>query len=73
MRMLTIKEILMMTDDELEKIMTEEEKERAEKLGLKYTWQLLNLLQDGARLSGLQKDEEYVTITEYLDYLEEKE
>lgn len=66
-----IKEILNLTAEELEKIMTEEEFERMQKLGLKYTWQLLDALQESARLSGQEDDEEHVTISAYLDYLED--
>lgn len=51
--------------------MTEEEFERMQKLGLKYTWQLLDALQESARLSGQEDDEEHVTISAYLDYLED--
>lgn len=40
-------------------------------LGLKYTWQLLEALQDSARTSGQSEDEEHTTISAYLDYLED--
>ncbi len=71
MKKLTVKEILNLEDDELEKMMTEEEFDRMKNLGFEYTWQLLDSLQDGASLSELEENEEYVTISEYLDYLEE--
>lgn len=70
-RKLKVKEILNMDDEELEKMMTEEEFERMKELGFEYTWQLLDVLQDSARASGQDEDEEHVTISEYLDYLEE--
>ncbi len=66
-----IKEILNMKNEEFEKIMTEEEYNRMQELGIDYSWELLNAMQDGARESGLDKEEEYVTITTYLDYLED--
>lgn len=70
-RKLKVKEILNMTSEELEKMMTEEEFERMKELGFEYTWELLDVLQDSARESGQEEDEEHVTISEYLDYLEE--
>lgn len=70
-RKLKVKEILNMTSEELEKMMTEEEFERMKELGFEYTWELLDVLQDSARESGQEEDEEHVTIFEYLDYLEE--
>jgi hypothetical protein len=65
-----VKEILNMDAEQLEKMMTQEEFERMQALGLKYTWQLLEALQDSARLSGQSEDEEHTTISSYLDYLE---
>lgn len=65
-----IKEILEITVQDLEKMMTEEEYNRMQKLNLE-TWQLLNLLCDSARESGQDNDEEHTTISAYLDYLEE--
>lgn len=65
-----IKEILGLKVEELEKMMTEEEYNRMQKLNLE-TWQLLDLLYDSARESGQGKDEEHTTISAYLDYLED--
>lgn len=66
-----IKEILEMKAEDLEKMMTEEEFERMKNLGLEYTWQLLDALKESARLSGQEENEEHITISAYLDYLEE--
>ncbi len=66
-----IKEILNMTAEELEKMMTEEEFERMQNLGMQYTWQLLDAMQESARLSGQSEDEEHITVSTYLDYLED--
>lgn len=66
-----IKEILNLTDEELEKMMTEEEFDKMKALGFEYTWQLLDALQESARESGQDEDEEHTTISAYLDYLEE--
>lgn len=66
-----VKEILNMEAEELERMMTEEEFNRMKKLGFEYTWQLLDLLKDSARQSGQDEDEEHITISAYLDYLEE--
>ena len=66
-----IKEILNLTDEELEKMMTEEEFDRMKALGFEYTWQLLDALQESAKESGQDEDEEHTTISAYLDYLEE--
>lgn len=66
-----VKEILNMDAEQLEKMMTQEEFDRMQALGLKYTWQLLEALQDSARTSGQSEDEEHTTISAYLDYLED--
>lgn len=65
-----IKEILNLTSEKLEKMMTEEEFERMQNLGLNVET-LLDALQDSAKLSGQEDDEEHTTIDAYLDYLEE--
>ena len=67
-----IKEIKNLTSKELEKMMTEEEFERMQNLGLN-TNTFLNALQDSAKLSGQEDDEEHTTIDAYLDYLEDIE
>lgn len=66
-----IKEILEMDEKKLEDLMTEEEFERMQNLGFEYTWQFLDTLQESARESGQEEDEEHITIDAYLDYLEE--
>lgn len=66
-----IKEILEMEAEDLERMMTEEEFERMQNLGFEYTWQLLDALKDSARESGQDDDEEHITISAYLDYLED--
>jgi len=66
-----VKEILNLTDEELEKIMTNEEFDRMIALGFNYTWQFLDTLQESARASKQEPDEEHITISAYLDYLEE--
>jgi hypothetical protein len=66
-----VKEILNLTDEQLEKMMTEEQFERMQKLGFEYTWQFLDTLKDSARSSGQDENEEHVTIDTYLDYLED--
>ncbi len=66
-----IKEILKLESEELEKMMTEEQFDKMQKLGFQYAWQLLDAMQDGARQSGMNDDEEYTTIEEYLNYIED--
>ena len=66
-----VKEILNLKADDLEKMMTEEQFERMQKLGFEYTQQFLDVLKDSARLSGQEDDEEHTTIDAYLDYLED--
>ena len=66
-----VKEILNLTSEELEKMMTDEEYDIMKKLGFEYTWQFLDTLKDSARASGQSEDEEHVTISAYLDYLED--
>ena len=70
MKKLTVKEIKELELNKFEELLTEEQYNRIMK-NYQYTWQVLELLQDGARLSNLEDDEEYTTIDEYLDYLEE--
>ena len=76
MKKLTVKEILELTIEELENMMTEEQKERMFKIleknaeSNKYS-AFLTFFQDGAEQSGLEENQEYVTIDEYLEYLEE--
>lgn len=65
-----IKEILNLDAEELEGMMTEQEYDRMKNLNLDINT-LLDALQDSARLSGQEDDEEHVTISAYLDYLEE--
>lgn len=66
-----IKELLNLKNEEFEKMMTNEEFEKMKELGMQYAWQLLNAMQDGARESGLEEDDEYVSVSDYLDNLEE--
>lgn len=65
-----IKEILNLTSEELKEMMTEEEFERMQNLDLNENT-LLDALQDSARLSEQEDDEEHITISAYLDYLED--
>lgn len=65
-----IREILNLTSEELKEMMTEEQYERIQDLGLNENT-LLDALQDSARLSGQEDDEEHITIDAYLDYLED--
>lgn len=65
-----IKEILELTSEKLERMMSNEEFDRMQNLGLNYTWQLLDALKDSARLSNQNDNEEHITISAYLDYLE---
>lgn len=45
--------------------------DRMQKLGIEYTWKLLDSLKDSARESEMNDEDEYITISAYLDYLEE--
>lgn len=66
-----VKEILNLTSEELEKMMTEEEYDKMKELNIEHVWQLLDMLQDSAKASGQDEDEEHITISAYLDYLED--
>lgn len=66
-----VREILNLESEELEKMMTEEEYNRMKNLGIEYTWQLLDMLKDSARQGGQDEDEEHITISAYLGYLED--
>lgn len=65
-----VKEILNLTSEELEKKMTYEEFERMQNLNLNINT-FLNYLQDSAKQSCDEENAEHVTISEYLDFLEE--
>ncbi len=66
-----VKEILELTEKELKEMMTEEQYDRMQELGIDEDWKLLDMLQDSARQSGQDEDEEHITIDAYLDYLED--
>lgn len=66
-----VKEIKELDNEKLEELMTDEEWDKMKKLGFEYAWQLLDAMQEGVKLSDLEDDEEYTTISEYLEYLEE--
>lgn len=42
-----------------------------QELGIEYAWKLLDSLKDSARESEMNDEDEYITISAYLDYLEE--
>lgn len=65
-----VKEILELTSEKLEGIMTNEEYDKMQELNLD-TNTLLDALQDSAKESGQDEDEEHITISAYLDYLED--
>jgi hypothetical protein len=73
MKKLTIGEIEEMTVQGLEKRMTTEEAERMHKLGFAEYETFLGMMKDDATLSGLQENDLYVSIDEYLSHLEEKQ
>lgn len=66
-----VKEILELTEKELKEMITEEQYDRMQQLGIDEDWKLLDMLQDSARQSGQDEDEEHITIDAYLDYLED--
>lgn len=65
-----VKEIRELEVEKLIELMTDEEWKRMQNLKLE-AWQLLDAMQDGVRESDMEDDEEYSTISEYLDYIEE--
>ena len=61
-----------MEAEELQKMMTDEEFNRMKELGFQYTWQLLEMMQDGAKQCDEEEmEDEYTTITEFLDFVED--
>lgn len=66
-----VKEILEMSEEELREKMTDSEWDRMKELNIEHTWELLDMLQDSARQSGQEENEEHTTISNYLDYLED--
>ena len=73
MKKLTVKEIKEMNAAQLEKMMTEKEWDRMHELNFEQTWMFLESLQESAELSNQEDNEEHISISEYLDYLEEIE
>lgn len=71
MKKLSVKEILNLSDEELAKMMTDEQYDRMRALRIEHVGEFLDLLQESAIQSKQSEDEEHVTIDEYLDYLEE--
>lgn len=67
---MTINEILNMNAKTLTEMMTEAEYNRMRILGYKRTWELLDMLKDYARLSGHDENEDFISVFDYLDYLE---
>ncbi len=69
-----IKQVLNIDSKEFVEMMTEEEYSRMRNLGIEYPHQLLDLMQDGAKenLKDKTPDSNFVTISEYLNYLEEQ-
>lgn len=65
-----VKEILELTSEKLEGIMTNEEYDKMQELNLDINT-LLDALQDSARESRQDENEEHITISAYLDYLED--
>ena len=65
-----VKAIRELEVEKLIELMTDEEWKRMQNLKLE-AWQLLDAMQDGVRESDMEDDEEYSTISEYLDYIEE--
>lgn len=68
---MTIKQILELNEKELTKMMTDEQYDRMRALGYERTWKFLDMLKDSARLSSQDENEEYMTISQYLEYLEQ--
>lgn len=68
--LLTIEEIEEMEVEELERMMTSNQVERMHKLGFAEYETFLNKLKDDAVLTGLEDDDEFMTIDEYLQKLE---
>lgn len=73
-KILKIKEVLNYDYDKLDEIMTDNEYQRMLKLGLKYTWELWDTMKDGCKealKSGSKLDDNFVSISQFLDWLEE--
>ena len=69
----TIGEIEEMELDTFERLITTGEAERMHKLGFAEYETFLDMLKDGATLSGLKENDIYVSIDEYLTHLEEQQ
>ena len=70
MRKLKIKKILNMASDELLDSMTDEQHEKMKEISIKHAWNLLVRAAQESN-SDLKDDDDYVTMDEYLEYLEE--
>ena len=71
MKKLTVKEIEEMEIKDFEKIITKEQYKRIMEMGFQYLYNFLDTLKDGARQSGLNDNEEYTTIEDYIEYWED--
>lgn len=69
-KLLTIKEIEEMNEVKLEQKMSEKQIEQLNKLGITLT-NFLDCLKDGATLSGLADNEEFVTISDFIAHIEQ--
>lgn len=65
-----IREILELNESDLEKMMSGEELDRMTSLNINITT-FLEMYQESAKLSVQAENENHVTISQYLDYLEE--
>lgn len=66
-----VKEIKELEVEKLSKLLTEKDREKMERLHLINDWELLDLLKDGVKESGAEDEEEFISISEYLDFIEE--
>lgn len=66
-----VKDILNLGAYELENKLRKEYIKKVEYINITII-RLLHLYQEGARTSGLDLEDQYVSIEEYIDYLEEK-
>ncbi len=70
MNKLKVIEIKNLTEEDLEKMMNEEQVNKMVKIGYNFRT-LLDMLQESAKASGQDDDDYHASIDEYLDYLEE--
>lgn len=64
-----VKEIKELEVEKLSELLTEKDREKMKKLHLVNDWELLDLLKDVVKISDFKDDDEFISISEYLEFI----